>query len=121
MSSDLITPTPLRVVSTAQEDLVILRVAGEIDIATCAALDEAIDSSLAGRPRAIALDLSEVSFLACAGASSILESWYRATKQRTRLGIVNPSAAAERVLHAMRLDAVLVRDPSIISGTTRSY
>lgn len=121
MSSDLITSTPLRVTSTVRDDMAVLHVSGEIDIATCADLDAAIGSALAAGPRAIALDLSEVTFLACAGASSILESWYRATKQRTRLGVVNPSAAAERVLHAMRLDAVLVRDPSIISGTTRSY
>lgn len=46
-------------------------------------------------------------------------AWYRATRQRTRLGIVNPSRAAARVLEAKKLSGVLVRDPSIAHPTSR--
>lgn len=121
MSIDLASQQSLRVTTDTQSDLVVLSVEGELDIATCELLEAAITNALSRRPRAVAIDMAGVGFLGKAGASTVLECWYRATRQRTRLGIVNPSPAALRVLRAMRLEGVLVRDPSIISGTTRSY
>ncbi|HWJ08874.1 MAG TPA: STAS domain-containing protein [Nocardioides sp.] len=103
---------------TTDHDVVRLSVEGPIDIATGGTLDVALGSCLAGRPRALVLDMSGVTFLACAEASGLLQWWYRATKDKVRFGIVSPSPGVQRVLHAMRLDEVLVRTPSNVAGRT---
>lgn len=119
MTTDLVSQQSLRLTTETQPHLVTLVVEGELDIATCADLADAIATCLSQRPQAIAIDMSGVTFLGSAGATTLLESWYRATKQRTRMGITDPSKAVARVLEARRLSTVLVRDPSVALPTSR--
>lgn len=119
MTTNLVSPQPLRLTTLREQDAVTLLVEGELDIATSDSLQAEIDRCLEGRPKVVAIDMSGVTFLGSAGATTALEAWYRATKQRTRLGIVNPSQQAARVLEAMRLSGVLVRDPKVARPTSR--
>lgn len=119
MTTNLASQRSLRLTTSAQQGVVTLLVEGEVDIATCEPLQVTIDQCLAEDPDVVAIDMSGVTFLDSAGATTVLEAWYRATRQRTRLGIVNPSKAASRVLEAKRLSGVLVRDPAVAHPTSR--
>lgn len=119
MTTNLVSQTSLRLTTAVEQDVATILVEGELDIATSETLQAAIDGCLAERPRVLAIDMSGVTFLGSAGATTVLECWYRATKQRTRMGVVDPSKAAGRVLEAMRLHTVLVRDPSVALPTSR--
>ncbi|WP_280373844.1 STAS domain-containing protein [Nocardia abscessus] len=62
----------------AHDGATVLTVAGEVDLATAPALENAIDAILSGKPAALIIDLTAVSFLASAGMATLVAAHQRA-------------------------------------------
>lgn len=67
-------PEDLRVTVETQGPIVVLAVAGEVDMLTAAQLEQAIRTELAGQPQILVIDLSKVEFLASAGMNVLLSA-----------------------------------------------
>ncbi|MET8423221.1 STAS domain-containing protein [Nocardia sp. NPDC004860] len=89
---------------TPHAEAIVLTVTGEVDLATAPALESAIDAALAGKPAALVIDLSAVSFLASAGMAVLVGVHKRAGA--TRLVVVADGPATGRQLKMTSLDQV---------------
>jgi anti-sigma B factor antagonist len=73
----------------------ILRVVGELDIATAPTLRTAVAEAPAARPARLVLDLSRVRFLGSAGLAALLD----AVQRGERLGVVGYVSVASKAVH----------------------
>ncbi len=89
---------------SVRDEATVLTVAGEVDLATAPALENAIDATLGGKPAALVIDLSEVSFLASAGMAALVAAHQRAGD--TRIAVVADGPATSRQLKMTNLDQV---------------
>ncbi|MFC8042495.1 STAS domain-containing protein [Nocardia sp. NPDC057353] len=83
----------------------VLSVAGEVDLATAPALENAIDAILGERPASLIIDLTEVSFLASAGMATLVAAHQRAG-EATAIAVVADGPATSRQLKMTSLDQV---------------
>ncbi len=80
-------------------DVVCLDVSGEVDMASSAALDNAIREAVtAPGVKRVMVDLSKVTFLDSTGINTLVQGHQRATDRDITLHVVNPSRMALRVL-----------------------
>jgi anti-anti-sigma factor len=75
-----------------------LAVAGDIDVATCDCLVDAVYDAMTGDVHALDIDVSGVTFCGSAGISAFLRVRRRAQEQAIALRLVNLSSYVERVL-----------------------
>lgn len=85
------------VIVTEEEGGTIARVTGEVDMATCGRLRDAIEPHL-GPDQRVVLDLSGVSFMDSSCLSVLLDARTTLSTDRGSLILRNPSSAARRVL-----------------------
>ncbi|MGH8912404.1 MAG: STAS domain-containing protein [Acidimicrobiia bacterium] len=93
-------------------------VAGEIDLATAPRLREVLalaDRAANGAGR-VFIDLSEVTFMDCAGFAPIAELRERFGEHHENLVIRNPSRRARRLLDLMEMSHLIVPDIDPPSG-----
>lgn len=88
-----------------------LRVAGEVDIATAAALEEAGNALLDGRPRTLVLDFTEVPFCDSSGLGVLVRLYNRAVVVGCRLVVRNPAPNVHAVLEMTSLTRILRIEP----------
>lgn len=101
---------------TVHDDATVLAVIGEVDLATAPALENAIESILGGKPGALIIDLSEVSFLASAGMAALVAAHQRAGA--TRIAVVADGPATGRQLRMTNLDQVFALHPTLPEALT---
>jgi anti-sigma B factor antagonist len=89
----------------AHDGATVLTVAGEVDLATAPALENAIDAILSGKPAALIIDLTSVSFLASAGMATLVAAHQRAGST-TSIAVVAEGPATSRQLKMTSLDQV---------------
>lgn len=89
----------------AHDGATVLTVAGEVDLATAPALENAIDAILSGKPAALIIDLTAVSFLASAGMATLVAAHQRAGST-TAIAVVAEGPATSRQLKMTSLDQV---------------
>ncbi|MFC9895694.1 STAS domain-containing protein [Nocardia sp. NPDC127579] len=87
------------------DDVTVLSVVGEIDLATAPALETAIEGVLAETPRAVIIDLTGVGFLASAGMAALVAAHKRAGTATT-IAVVAEGPATSRQLKMTALDQV---------------
>src|SRR3954470_24368044 len=78
-----------------QNGIAVLKVDGDIDLATVPALEAAIDEALTPKPTGLVIDLSEVEFLASAGLQA-LGATHNNVRQSAQFGACAHSAAKWR-------------------------
>ncbi len=83
--------------SRTEDGVQLVSVAGELDLATAPELRAALDAAEAGAARAIALDLSEVTFVDSTGIAVLVEYTARSRSNGDRLRILS-GPAVDRVL-----------------------
>jgi anti-anti-sigma factor len=105
-SGDSVDPMTFRVGKHQVDQSVVLTVSGEVDMLSAPQLAEAIHTSLAARPAALIVDLSEVDFLASAGMTVLMTAQDEVVPP-TRFAVVAAGAATSRPIKLMRLDSVL--------------
>ncbi|MGV9410629.1 STAS domain-containing protein [Nocardia sp. NPDC003693] len=101
---------------TVHDDATVLAVIGEVDLATAPALENAIESILGGKPGALIIDLSEVSFLASAGMAALVAAHQRAGG--TRIAVVADGPATGRQLRMTNLDQVFALHSTLPEALT---
>lgn len=86
-------------------DVVVLEVAGEIDLCTAPRLWTVVQEQMAGRPRVIVLDLHQVWFLGASGVAVLMTARELAARLGVVLRLARPSRPVARPLALLRLDA----------------
>jgi anti-anti-sigma factor len=76
----------------------IVRASGEIDIATAPHLVDAVVDCLRQQCRIVFVDLTDVSFMDCAGISALVRARAEASDRNAKVHLTAWSAAVERVL-----------------------
>lgn len=95
------------VVERADDDLALIRIAGEIDLSTSDRLDTDLEHLMtANDGREIVLDLSGVDFLDSTGLRMLWTARQRAQAAGSRLVLAAPSEPVMRVLRVTKLDKV---------------
>lgn len=81
------------------DDVLLVRVKGEMDLATADEIRRAIDKRMEGEKRQhLLLNLSHVSFIDSSGVGVILGRYRSITRRGGRLAIVQPQPQVRRVL-----------------------
>ncbi|MEC3918442.1 STAS domain-containing protein [Nocardia sp. CDC160] len=96
---------------TERDEATVLTVAGDVDLATAPALENAIDAALSPKPDALIIDLTAVSFLASAGMAVLVGAHKRAGA--TRIAVVADGPATSRQLKVTSLDQVFALHPTL--------
>ena len=100
------------VIVERSRDAVVLRVTGELDLATAPKLRQKVDSALREDPPALlVIDLSAVTFLASAGMA-VLVSAHRGSGAATTVRVVAASRVTLRPLELTKLTSELAVFPS---------
>ncbi|GAB2696150.1 STAS domain-containing protein [Nocardia thraciensis] len=97
---------------SVHDEATVLTVAGEVDLATAPALENAIEATLGGKPAALIIDLAQVTFLASAGMAALVGAHQRAG-QSTRIAVVADGPATSRQLRMTNLDQVFTLHSSL--------
>jgi anti-sigma B factor antagonist len=99
-------PTPALTLSTHQhQDVALLAVNGEVDMATAPDLRQTLGRCLEREPPLLVVDLSQVSFLGSAGLAALVEAQQHA--RATQLRLVATHRAVLRPLQVTGLTATL--------------
>jgi anti-sigma B factor antagonist len=90
-------------------DNIVIHVRGQIDMATCERLRDAIEPHL-GPAQTIVLDLSEVAFMDSSSLHVLVQARGRLTADGGSLVLRNPSRAARRLLDVACAEGLLEAD-----------
>lgn len=87
------------------DDLLLVRVQGEVDLSWSQSLRDAVLKALKDSDR-VAVDLSAVSYIDSSGIAALVEGFQTARQTSKRFGLVAVSPAVLSVLRLARLDKV---------------
>jgi anti-sigma B factor antagonist len=96
-------------------DIAVLVVSGVVDLATAPALEEVTDQLVAQQPRALVVDITEVTFLASVGLK-ILASTHRDVTPTGCFAVIADSPATSRPIKLTHLDEVFALYPTLDDG-----
>lgn len=86
---------------------VVLRLHGELDMATSALLDEAFAAAFDGGTQAMVVDLADLSFLDSTGIAALLSAWRRAQDEGRSFLVRSPRRPVLRALRLTGVDQIL--------------
>jgi anti-sigma B factor antagonist len=89
------------------EDVTVVHVTGEVDLATSDAFADAVAQALAGSASLVVIDLQEVTFMGSIGLSVLLKANESAARARRGMRIAVGAAVACRTIEISGLDQVL--------------
>jgi anti-sigma B factor antagonist len=99
--------------SVARRDgAAVVSVGGEIDLSTAPAFEEAIAEALEDNPPVLAIELSDVTFMASVGLR-ILAATSEKIGKSTRIAVVSDNQAATRPIQLTGLDTVVALYPTL--------
>ena len=100
-----------------QDGIAVLKVGGDIDLATVPALEAAIDEALIPRPTGLVIDLSEVGFLASAGLQALVAT-HTTVSPSAHFAVVANSASTSRPIQLTGLDQIFELYPTLAEALT---
>lgn len=92
-------------------DATVVRLHGELDIATAPELARTLNGALDARPSTIIVDASELSFLDSTGIRVLVMGFQRAAKQSCSFILRSPQAGVLRTLKLTGVDGLIVIEP----------
>jgi anti-sigma B factor antagonist len=95
-----------------QDGIAVLKVGGDIDLATVPILEAAIDEALVPKPTGLVIDLSEVGFLASAGLQALVAT-HNKVSESAHFAVVANSAATSRPIQLTGLDQIFELYPTL--------
>lgn len=96
----------LQIDKKEQDGKWVISVAGEVDLYSSPELREAITKALPKAQKAVAVDLSNVSYMDSSGVATLIEGLRSAASRNVEFALVAPSQAVMKVLQLSRLDSV---------------
>jgi anti-sigma B factor antagonist len=97
-------------VSPAEEGVVTIAVAGELDLATAPLIGATLNRLNSAQPLHVHLDLSGVSFCDAAGLNAFLAADQLLRATSGRLTLIRPSPQIRRLLTITKLEQILATD-----------
>lgn len=96
------------------DDTMVLRLKGELDMATAPGLGRALDTALDGRPSTIALDLTDLTFVDSTGIRVLITGCRRAGVQGCAFVLRSPRRSVLKAIQLTGLDRLMAieADPS---------
>jgi anti-sigma B factor antagonist len=85
-------------------DTVVIRLAGELDIASAPELEQAIDRAIASRALLVIVDLHKLEFMDSTGVRLLVRAHQSALQSRHRFAVVRGSPQVDRLLALTGLD-----------------
>ncbi|HLL65117.1 MAG TPA: STAS domain-containing protein [Micromonosporaceae bacterium] len=101
--------------SGSDRDLVVVAVAGEVDLETVTLLRTALLDATERRPH-VCCDLSQVTFFGAAGVNALVAANHRATAHGSEFFVRGVQGIVRRVLEITRLDQTLRMEPAPSQG-----
>ena|SRR5262245_33762795 len=95
-----------------QNGIAVLKVDGDIDLATVPALEAAIEEALIPRPTGLVIDLTAVGFLASAGLQALVAT-HNNVSDTAEFAVVANSAATSRPIQLTGLDQIFKLFPTL--------
>lgn len=90
------------------EDSVVIRVQGELDMATAPGLSRALTTALDGSPSTLVVDLSDLSFVDSTGIRVLITAGRRATTEGCPFVLRSPQRPVLKALRLTGVDRLLV-------------
>jgi anti-sigma B factor antagonist len=113
-----VSPTDSISTSVAQHgDIAVLTVSGVVDLATAPALEEVTDQLVAENPKALVIDVSDVTFMASVGLK-ILAATHRDVTPAGCFAVVAAGPATSRPIKLTHLDEVFPLYSTLDDGLT---
>jgi anti-sigma B factor antagonist len=103
---------PITTCVAHQEGTAVVRIAGEIDLSTAPAFEKAITEALEHQPAVLAIELSEVTFMASVGLR-VLAATNEKVGDATRIAVIANNPAASRPIQLTGLDNVVELFPTL--------
>jgi anti-sigma B factor antagonist len=100
-------PPLFEVESSEENDSIIIRVRGELDLAQMPLLDEVLASSEAGRSGRIVLDLDQLTFIDAAGLHCLVAASSRSAESDERIRMTRGNGDVAAILQLTSLDQTL--------------
>ena len=100
-----------------QDGIAVLKVGGDVDLATVSALEAAIDEALIPKPTGLVIDLSEVGFLASAGLQALVAT-HTNVSPSAHFAVVANSASTSRPIQLTGLDQIFDLYPTLKEALT---
>jgi anti-sigma B factor antagonist len=105
--------------SSCVEGVLVLRVVGEVDLATVGRLREQLRNYIPSKHRGVVLDCTEVSFLAACGIGLLVEIAEQARAAGMALQLVTQSRLALRALEVTMADQFISRFSTVAEALAR--
>lgn len=105
--------------SSCVEGVLVLRVVGEVDLATVGRLREQLRNYIPSKHRGVVLDCTEVSFLAACGIGLLVEIAEQARAAGMALQLVTQSRLALRALEVTMADQFISRSSTVAEALAR--
>lgn len=99
--------TGFRVRTQSGDGTVVLRLQGDLDVATAAELRRALAQALDGSPSSLVLDLSELSFVDSTGIGALVGGSRRAREVGCSFVVRSPVRAVKKALRLTGVDQLL--------------
>ena len=96
--------------SDAVDDTAVIRLQGDLDLATAPRVGQSLASALDARPAVLALDLEELTFLDSTGIRVLIAAHRRAEGQGSRFILRSPQPPVLRTLKLTGVDRLFVID-----------
>lgn len=93
--------------SDRSDEGALLRLSGELDLATAPALGDAVAEALELKPRTLAVDLSELVFIDSTGISVLIAAHRRAEREGSSLVLRQPRGGVLRTLQLTGVDQLI--------------
>lgn len=89
--------------------VVVLRLRGELDLATERALKDLLDTAVAPPATTVLVDLSRVSFIDASSVGQIVVTWHEARERGVYFGVEGLARQPARVFSVLRLEKLVLR------------
>lgn len=101
------------------EGVLVLRVVGEVDLATVGRLREQLHRYIPSEHRGVVLDCTGLSFLAACGIGLLVETAEQARAEGMTLRLVAPSRLVQRALEVTLADLVIPRASTVAEAVAQ--
>jgi anti-sigma B factor antagonist len=103
-----------------EQGLWVVDVHGDLDLSTVQSMDQAVDSVLSERPRALALDLSDVPFMDSSALAALMRASRKLEQQGAYLVVLRPRPMPRQLFQRTSVDRILLVAESIAEARERA-
>lgn len=101
-------------------EVVVLHVAGDLDVLTAPSLGTQLDVALASAPAVLIVDITDVKFLSSAGITMLVETHRLTERAGLSLRVVAEGSSTSRPIRMMRIDEIIDLYPTVAEAMNGS-